>query len=211
MPGTTVYLNQVNINSILFVATRYLALFTVAGTDAGTGFTEVSGGSYARASITLSEFNSNNAAPFVLANNAAISFPTATASWGNIVAFGIYDASTGGNLLFWDYLGFSDWWLFTCSAASPGKLFAPGITANSVPQLANTDNVQIQDVFGGKLPTGLSDSTVYTVNNLSSDTFDVGVDTTTTGSGMVRKVMNITVNSGFTFTFATGNLQLTFS
>ena len=33
-------------------------------------------------------------------NNSAIAFPAATADWGTVVAVGIFDASTGGNLLF---------------------------------------------------------------------------------------------------------------
>jgi hypothetical protein len=36
-----------------------------------------------------------------IANTAQISFATPTASWGTIVAIGIYDAATGGNLLAW--------------------------------------------------------------------------------------------------------------
>ncbi|HWO72743.1 MAG TPA: hypothetical protein VNN21_04225, partial [Dehalococcoidia bacterium] len=34
-------------------------------------------------------------------NGAAITFPQATANWGTVVAFGIFDASTGGNLIAW--------------------------------------------------------------------------------------------------------------
>lgn len=35
-------------------------------------------------------------------NNAnAVTFPQATGDWGTIVAFGIFDASSGGNLLWW--------------------------------------------------------------------------------------------------------------
>jgi hypothetical protein len=32
-------------------------------------------------------------------NNIAITFPTATGSWGTVTYFGIYDASTAGNLV----------------------------------------------------------------------------------------------------------------
>ena len=34
-------------------------------------------------------------------NAATITFPAPSASWGSIVAIGIFDASTGGNLLLW--------------------------------------------------------------------------------------------------------------
>lgn len=70
----------------------YVGLFTSDPTDAGSG-TEVSGGSYERQS-----------ASFVVSGNtattdAAVEFPTATASWGSITHIGIFDAATSGNLL----------------------------------------------------------------------------------------------------------------
>lgn len=84
--------------SLTSPATVYLALFTVAPTDVGGG-TEVSGGSYARQVITF-------AAPVsgVVSNSGAVTFPTATASWGTVVAMGIFDAVSGGNLLYYGAL-----------------------------------------------------------------------------------------------------------
>jgi len=79
-------------------STIYLALYTVAPTDAGGG-TEVSGGGYARQSFTLTAASGGASS-----NSADIIFPQATADWGTIVAVGIFDASTGGNLLMWAYL-----------------------------------------------------------------------------------------------------------
>ena len=35
-----------------------------------------------------------------IASNSAVEFPTATGSWGTVSHFGIYDASSSGNLLF---------------------------------------------------------------------------------------------------------------
>lgn len=74
-------------------AAVYLALFTVAPTDSTAG-TEVSGGSYAREAITFSAASGGQ-----VAIASAIEFAEATASWGTIVAVGILDASSGGNLL----------------------------------------------------------------------------------------------------------------
>jgi len=74
----------------------YVALYTVAPTDAGGG-TEVSGGSYAR-----KLHNSwDAAAGGATANTGAITFDQATGDWGTVVAFGIFDALSGGNLLAW--------------------------------------------------------------------------------------------------------------
>lgn len=69
----------------------YLALFTVAPDDAGAGGTEVSGGGYARQPITSAAASGGSKS-----NNADILFPVASAAWGTIVAYGVFDAATGG-------------------------------------------------------------------------------------------------------------------
>lgn len=81
-------------------ATLYIALFTAAPTDAGGG-TEVSGGSYARVAVTNNATNFPAASGGAKANGTEITFVTATASWGTVVAFGIFDAASAGNLLAW--------------------------------------------------------------------------------------------------------------
>lgn len=75
-------------------STVYVALYTSDPTDADTG-TEVSGGSYARQSVTFGAPSNG-----VAVNSGAVTFPTATASWGTIGWIGIRDAATGGNLLY---------------------------------------------------------------------------------------------------------------
>lgn len=75
-------------------AAVYVALFTTDPTDAGSG-TEVSGGSYARQAATFGA-PSNGAST----TSADISFPQATGSWGTVTHFGVYDASSTGNLLY---------------------------------------------------------------------------------------------------------------
>jgi len=74
--------------------TVYLALYTDDPTDADTG-TEVSGGSYARQSITFGAPSNGTST-----NSAAIEFPAATANWGVVTHVGIRDALTSGNLLY---------------------------------------------------------------------------------------------------------------
>jgi hypothetical protein len=79
-------------------STLYVALYTVSPSDAGGG-TEVSGGSYARQTVTFSVASSGSTS-----NSADITYPQATADWGTIVAIGVLDASTGGNLIAWGAL-----------------------------------------------------------------------------------------------------------
>lgn len=78
----------------------YFGLFTVAPSDAGGG-TEVTGGSYARVSIANNLTNFPAASGGSKQNAAAVTWPTAGASWGTVVAVGVFDAPTGGNLLYW--------------------------------------------------------------------------------------------------------------
>ena len=74
--------------------TVYVGLFTTDPTDAGSG-TEVSGGSYVRQSATFAA-PSNGAS----STSADVTFPQATANWGTVTHFGIFDASTAGNLMY---------------------------------------------------------------------------------------------------------------
>lgn len=97
--------------------TLYVGLLTAAPSDSGGG-TEVSGGSYTRVTVTssLANWAGTQAAASTVAssgtggqtsNNAAITFPTPTATWGTVTHFGIYDAASAGNLLFWGSLTIS--------------------------------------------------------------------------------------------------------
>ena len=73
--------------------TAYVGLFTVAPTDTTSG-TEVSGGSYARQVLSVS-----TASDGIVTSDSDITFPQATGNWGTIVALGIHDADSSGNLL----------------------------------------------------------------------------------------------------------------
>ena len=76
------------------VATIYVALYTTDPTDADTG-TEVTGGSYARTSVTFAAPSNG-----VSLSSADVTFPTCTAGWGTVTHIGLRDASTAGNLLY---------------------------------------------------------------------------------------------------------------
>ena len=77
-------------------AAVYFALFTVAPTDAGGG-TEVAGSGYARQAITFGAPSGG-----AVANTAAVSFTAAGGNFGTVLAVGIFDALTAGNMLAWD-------------------------------------------------------------------------------------------------------------
>lgn len=81
-------------------ATVYIALFTSAPTETSGGV-EVTGGGYARAAVTNNTSNWPAAIAGVKKNGTRISFPTATGAWGTILGSAIFDAPTGGNMLWW--------------------------------------------------------------------------------------------------------------
>lgn len=105
--------------------TAYVGLYTAAPTDAGGG-TEVTGGSYSRKSTSASDWSS--AASGATSNANTITFVSATASWGTVTHFGLFDAASGGNLLWW-------------GALTASKSIANGDTASfAAGQLSLTDD-----------------------------------------------------------------------
>lgn len=79
----------------------WVALFTVMPDEAGTGGTEVTGGSYARVqhgpsdATWLGPTDGNGQ----FSNIGAVLFPAPTADWNSVVGFALYDAVTAGNYL----------------------------------------------------------------------------------------------------------------
>lgn len=289
MPGLSDYTAEALLNwstgqaAVPALAARWLALFTAAPSDAGTGGTEVSAGGYARVQVAGSSTTNNTTAsgnatlhfastpawivagmtvtdttapsvipagtmvlsttgttvvmsanatgggvgsgdtlqfsafpaasassgsepstlPANVTNGAVVGFPAATADWGTVVFFGIFDASTSGNFISGDYLGNYSWVPFTCTLASPGVLTSP---ANGY---SNGNSAVVTTKFNGTLPTtGGSWAGLLTVANSTTDTFTLGVNTTSTGDGSVRKVQSQSVPNGVTASFAASNLTL---
>ena len=81
------------------IVTVFVALFTAAPGEGGGG-TEVATGAYARQSVAFT-------APTAGAgdNSADITFPVATADWGTITHWALFDASTAGNMIVYGPLG----------------------------------------------------------------------------------------------------------
>src|SRR5271166_3770784 len=122
--------------------------------------------------------------PAYMQNGAAIAFAQSTGAWsGNAVAWGIFDAATVGNNLWWDWMGAFPWSPFTCTNASPGVLTCTDQT------FVNSQFAAVTAKLGGTMPT-TSGSWVgpLTVAGVSGATFYLGVNTTSTGDGLVRQV-----------------------
>lgn len=97
-----------------FPATLHVGLLTAAPSDTGGG-TEVTGNNYSRVAVaaSLANFAGTQSAGSTVAssgtsgttsNNGAVNFPTPSGTWGLVTHFGIYDAASAGNLLFYGAL-----------------------------------------------------------------------------------------------------------
>lgn len=270
---------------------RFMALFTAVGTDAGSGFTEVStsGTAYARvqvagaiaaassfttASTTItmgtsvpawivpgmsvydnttgsfvgtvltyvsttltlasaSAINSSGStdslqfcafstasgtAPGVVTTIASQTFATATgAGFGTVIAWALYDASTVGNLVFWDFLGNNLWLPFESTSVNTGAGPVFSVKANGY---TNQDPIVATVEYGGTFPTlttgTLTSYTVSFVANVATDSLTLTTTAggtafaaTSTGSGMLRKITQQSIPAGVgPTTFSAGNFNM---
>lgn len=101
------YLENAIMNNLLGQASMpaisnvYFALFTAGPSDSGGG-TEVSGTDYARVNVAnnTTNFPTISGTNGTKTNANAIAWPTAGGSWGTVTHYGVFDASSSGNLLF---------------------------------------------------------------------------------------------------------------
>ena len=77
--------------------TCYVGLSTADPLDTAAGLAEPSGNGYARVTTAGSDWSA--AASGATSNANAITFPTASGSWGTISHFALFDAATNGNML----------------------------------------------------------------------------------------------------------------
>jgi hypothetical protein len=151
--------------------------------------------------------------PVNLNNVATITFPAATgggAGFGTVQFFGLYDASGAGNFLMGDYLGNYAWLPATISNAASAV-----VTAHAHGYSA-ADPIVFTVKYGGTLPTFSNGNLngVCTVVGPATDTFTVtgsggaSVNTSSTGDFLVRKILQQSIPSGVTASFAIGTLPL---
>jgi hypothetical protein len=82
-----------SVGSYTMPSAVYLGLSVASMGDDASG-TELSGSGYARQAVTFSAASGGTTS-----NSAAITFPTATGSWGSIGYWSLWDASSSGNML----------------------------------------------------------------------------------------------------------------
>lgn len=100
------YLENALLNGVLggpafsLPSTVYAGLYTTAPSDGSPGV-ECSGSNYSRAAVPNDETHWPAAVGGVKHNGLDIIFPVATGSMGAVVGVGIFDAPSGGNLLYY--------------------------------------------------------------------------------------------------------------
>lgn len=182
------------------------AVVTLTGTAGGSVANSNSLIFSAFPAATASSGSEPATTPAQVANGAAITFPQATASWGNVIAFALFDASTSGNMLAWDYLGNFKWIPFSCTSASPGVL----TTDASADVPSNGSSVIVSQKYGGTLPTTAGSwAGLLTTAGASGATFNAGVNTTSVGGGQFRQVTSQSIPSNVTASFAASAFVLT--
>lgn len=83
--------------------TTYVGLWTSALTSASTGSTagEAAYTGYTRVATSGDWGSPTAATPETIFNSSAITFPACTGSTSTVTYFGIFDASTAGNMIAW--------------------------------------------------------------------------------------------------------------
>lgn len=211
MTGFTDYSSRAVLDYIISTF-PYVALYKVVGIDDGTGFVEVTGGSYARCATGSGDWGMvSGSSPTTITNVVNLNFPLPTADWGTVYGWGLVNAPTSGNIGVSDYIGSSLLIPSSVAMGSPGV-----ITAARSHGYVVDDYVIFTTAYGGIAPTfSQSNLTgVLRVAHASSDTFDVTnlgvqVNTSSTGSGNVRKISPQTITSGQSpILFPSGSLVL---
>src|SRR6266576_221826 len=192
-------LNLYRATNFVAPATVYAGLLTaVTDAEAGT-VTETSYGGYARQPITFAAPGASLGGRQILAS--AITFPAKTdAGSVTIIAVGIYDALTVGNLL--DVIMLFD------GSPLAAVVNTSDVAGNTIQSPAHglTTNDQIRfEVFPGDtpIPTGISENTTYFViaTGLTADVFEISttlgggaLDITAAGRALVHRVLPVITN-----------------
>lgn len=171
--------------------------------------------------IAFSAFGApSGTSPSQSANVSAITFAQATANWGTAIAFGLYDALTGGDLLLWDFMGNYSWLPCSVTDVDSGN---GAVYSTHAHGFNDGDPIVQTSEYGGTLPT-TTQGTVsgYNVNyaaNVTTDTFTLSsvasgqsssnaVWTSTSGDVMARKITQQIIPQNVTASFAASTFTI---
>ena len=211
--ATDALLNHVFRNTTMSSPTTvYAGLLTAVTDDEAGTVTEASYAGYARKAITFAAPGAGLGGRFVQ-NSGAVTFDAKSdAGTVDVIAVGIYDALTSGNLLGIAFLDGGDPIVFLVDAT--------GVTNNTLTAgahgLANDQRVRLQRIPGaGAIPTGLAENTTYFVVGTATDTVQLAatqggaaIDITDKGGALVMKVTPLTLAQNDQANFAINALKV---
>ena len=183
--------------------TVYVGLIeAITDLEAGS-VTEATYTGYARQACAFDAAQAGLGGRFVQ-NTAQESFGQKTdAGSPTMIAIGVWDALTVGNLLSITFIDADAPIFATATLASPGVWTAPAHG------LANGQSVRLQAVPGLALPTGAAEDTDYVVANVATDTFELtGLNTSSTGAALAMPYTAVTVNQNDTPQLAAAALKI---
>jgi hypothetical protein len=103
--GASTYVANLSLDNVLgnttFAANVYISLLSTLPAAGGAGLVEITAGGFGRVSVANNDTNWPDAENGIKRNAVAIEFGEATADLPSILGAAVYDASSGGNLLFW--------------------------------------------------------------------------------------------------------------
>lgn len=148
------------------------------------------------------------------ANDALVTFPQNTGSSQDVIAWGIWNVSTGGTqstALVWIGMLDADPAVYAvCDDTTADTLLAPAHG------LSNNQRVFVQGAPGALIPTGLSEGTAYFVGTSTADNVTLSTTTangnpvaiTAKGACMLLPYTAVTIAAGATPEFAIGALVI---
>lgn len=194
-------------NTTLVSATSTSVTMSNNATGSGVGSSDIISFSVFAPATASSGNPEPTTTPGGIINNAIVTFNQSSGSWGTVIFFGLYDASTSGDYLAGDYMGLFNWLPFTMPSSSSTLTTD---TSGDVP--ANGSSVVVTQKYGGTLPSlsGGSWSGLLTTSGASGVTFAISANTSSsTGGGMFRQVTQQIIGNNTTPSFATSQLKFT--
>ena len=145
-----------------------------------------------------------------VSNAGTVTFPACGGGTNTLTHFGVGTDASGPGLLLYSGPLAATYFEFTGLIAAT-TIVAPG---NS---LDLGDPVELLVFLGASLPGGLATATIYYVHSdpttgtfgLSATAGGGAITLTTSGSGLIAKVNELSVSSGYTPSFAAGDLIIT--
>jgi len=175
-------------------------------------------GSFAAPSTTKWTYDGTGGATS-FTNLEAITFPiTPSGASGTVTHWGIYDASTGGNLLFHGPLVASgvEWKIGYSTGEDDTGFTNTAFVFSRLHGLSASDKIRAYGIYDGALgsgssATGATNGVELTVSTVSTDSFVLSAGLTTPGGILFIKSSSITLTAGKIPSIPAGGMKLRFA